>query len=328
MDVRWISATGVESHTRAELPALLEREDGFLWLDIPSCDEEAAQVLANVFRFHPHAVRDCLERRRIPKIHTYADHVFLVLHSIEFEEERRGHLLELDQFVGDQYLITVHGPMNPDVPPEAALRETNSTLRRIEAGRFLPETPAELAHGIISVLILRLEAFVSEIAEKVAAVERSIVATEKRNPEEVVERLFRLRHQLLTIRTTAGLSREVFAGRLTVARSSASPRRVGLIEDIIDQYERLKFLCDGEKDFLDQVLDFHQARTVTKMNIAMERLALIAAVLLPVTAISGVYGMNIIVNAATDRLHVAGIVFFMAIIVGLMLWWAKRNDWW
>jgi len=146
--------------------------------------------------------------------------------------------------------------------------------------------------------------------------------------QAILEQLFQLRHQLLLIRTAASLSREVFAGRATVARSSVSPERLAIIEDITDQYERLSRLCDAEKVFLDQVLEFHQARTVTKMNVAMERLALIAAVLLPVTAISSIYGMNVIVNGRTDFAHIAVVLVFMGVVVALMLRWAKRQGWW
>jgi Mg2+ and Co2+ transporter CorA len=101
-----------------------------------------------------------------------------------------------------------------------------------------------------------------------------------------------------------------------------------LIEDIVDQYERLTSVCDAERAFLDQVLEFHQARTVTKMNVAMERLALIAAVLLPITAISSIYGMNVIVNGRTDFLHTGGVLLLMLIIVVSMLRWTRRKGWW
>jgi magnesium transporter len=144
----------------------------------------------------------------------------------------------------------------------------------------------------------------------------------------VIEHLFNLRHQLLLIRTAASLSREVFAGRATMARASVSSERLALIEDLVEQYERLRSLCDAERAFLNQVLEFHQARTVTKMNLAMERLALIPAVLLPVSAISGIYGMNVIANGETDFWHVGFVLGFMGIVVGLMLRGAKRRGWW
>lgn len=329
MELRWISDSGVESRELAELPQLLARQDGFCWLDIAVCDDGAAAVLSNTFGFHPHAIRDCREKRRIPKVHTYSDHVFLVLHTLEFEEEGWGHLVELDQFVGDRYLVTVHGPLSSHVPAEAATRETDAVRRRMEAGTLRPKIPAELGHAIVSAMVLGLEQHLSTIADAVAVHERTVVRGDTRDPQEVIEYLYGLRHHLLLMRTMSRLSREVYAGRLTMARSSgASPERLAIIEDIIDQYHHLSSLCDAEKDFLDQVLAFHDARTATKMNIAMERLALIAAVLLPVTAISGIYGMNVIVNGKTDFVHVGAVLLLMGAVVGLMLRWAKRQGWW
>ena len=330
MELRWISASGIETHDLVALPDLLGGDDGFLWLDIPVCDDEAAKILSATFAFHNHAVRDCLEKRRIPKIHTYADHVFLILHALEFEEEGWGHLVELDQFVGDRYLVTIHGPLSAHVPLETALRETDSVRRRIEAGTLRPKSPPELGHAIVSALVLGLEQHLATIADRVAVLEHSIVRDGRRDdPQEVIERLYGLRHQLLLIRTTASLSREVYAGRRTMARSTGVlPERLAIIEDIIDQYEHLSRLCGAETEFLDQVLAFHDARTVTKMNVAMERLALIAAVLLPVSAISGIYGMNVIVNGKTDFAHVGAVLVLMGLIVGLMLRWAKRQGWW
>jgi Mg2+ and Co2+ transporter CorA len=64
------------------------------------------------------------------------------------------------------------------------------------------------------------------------------------------------------------------------------------------------------------------------MNIAMERLALIAAVILPVSAISGIYGMNLIVRGETEVWHLALVVAAMITVAGLMLRWAKRQGWW
>ena len=59
MDVRWISPTAVEEHDAKDIESLLSRSDGFLWVDIPHCDERAASVLTEVFGFHPLGVREC-----------------------------------------------------------------------------------------------------------------------------------------------------------------------------------------------------------------------------------------------------------------------------
>src|SRR5674536_62367 len=128
MDVHLVTGAGVEKRPVDELPALLDRGDGLVWVDIPSCDSAAVRVLSDVFGFHPMAVQDCVERNRVPKVHAYADHVFVVLHAPERGDRGHVHYIELDQFVGPHYLVTVHGPVNPAVKPTVALRETRAVL--------------------------------------------------------------------------------------------------------------------------------------------------------------------------------------------------------
>ena len=83
-----------------------------------------------------------------------------------------------------------------------------------------------------------------------------------------------------------------------------------------------------EKDYLQGVIEFYQTRTNTKMTIAAERLAVIAAVTLPVTALSSVLGMNVIVN---DSTHYGALAVLLAIMVAMsaaLLVWSKRKGWW
>jgi magnesium transporter len=76
------------------------------------------------------------------------------------------------------------------------------------------------------------------------------------------------------------------------------------------------------------VIDLYRARTDTKMMIAMERLAVLAAVTLPITAIASVYGMNVIVNAQTHYLQLIIVLVIMAAISGVLLRWTKKQGWW
>ena len=69
--------------------------------------------------------------------------------------------------------------------------------------------------------------------------------------------------------------------------------------DLAGQFDRVRSLADGESHFLFGVIELYQTKVHTKMTVAMERLAVIAAVTLPITAIASVYGMNVIVNEQT-----------------------------
>lgn len=69
MDVRLITANGVARRAVEDLKALLESEEGLVWVDIPNADDEAVRVLSDVFHFHPLAIKDATERNRVPKMH-------------------------------------------------------------------------------------------------------------------------------------------------------------------------------------------------------------------------------------------------------------------
>jgi len=81
MDLHFVSDDGIQQHPVGELEQLLARDDGLVWVDIPVCDEQAAQVLGEVFGFHPLAVQACIERNAVPKVRAYRDHIFVVLHG-------------------------------------------------------------------------------------------------------------------------------------------------------------------------------------------------------------------------------------------------------
>jgi magnesium transporter len=150
MDVRFVSDEGIQQHPVGELERLLARDHGVVWVDIPVCDEQAARVLSEVFGFHPLAIGACIERNAVPKVRAYPDHVFVVQHAPELGKGGHVHYVELDQFIGARFVVTVHGPVNPAVPPEAAARETRAVLDRIEAGRLRPASPAEVSYAIVS----------------------------------------------------------------------------------------------------------------------------------------------------------------------------------
>ena len=327
MDVRLVSDEGVEHRPVEELEALLERKDGLVWVDIPECDEQATRVLSEVFGFHPLAVRDCVERNVVPKIHPYADHVLVVLHASERGKGGHVHLLELDQFIGPTYLVTVHGPVNPAAPADAALRETHAVLKRIETGRLHPRSSFELSYAIVSAVARHQEAFVAALAREAGLLEQRVIGGDIGDPEQFLEEMFRARHELLVVRTMAGQTREVY-GRMATMTRFVSPEGQPLVADLADQFERVRGMADGEKEFLHGVIEFYQTRTDTKLTIAAERLAVIAAVTLPITALSSVYGMNVIVNNRTHYLQLAVVLAVMAAMSAALLRWTKRQGWW
>jgi Mg2+ and Co2+ transporter CorA len=327
MELRWIDSEDVGIHDLSELPDLRKRNDGFVWLDIPEWNDEAETVLAKEFHFHPMAITESRNRNHIPRVHVYPHHVFIVVHAPEIGAGGHVHYLELDQFVGDNFLVTVHGPVNPKVPLDSALRETSSVAARLDGGRLHPTSPFGLTYAIVSSIARREAEMVAEIAREVGLMEQRVMADVKEDPQEFLSELFAARHELLTIKTMAIQGSEIYRRAIKLT-TFAPPEGLELMKDVLDQYETVAHISDSQLVFLMGVTEFYRARTDTKMTIAAERLAVIAAITLPITSLSSVVGMNVIVNDQTHWGWLIILLLAMLIMSLVLLRWAHKQGWW
>jgi magnesium transporter len=328
MKLRWIDCKGVRNHDLAELPDLQKRTDGFLWLDIPEWSDEAEALLSNEFHFHSMAITESRNRNHIPRVHVYPDHLFVVVHAPELGTGGHVHYLELDQFVGEDFVVTVHGPINPKVPLAAALRETESVATRMGSGRLRPTSPFGLMYAIASSITRREAEMVGEIAREVGLLEQLVMAeAEEEDPQKFLSQLFAARHQLLTVKTMAEQGSEIYRRAVKLTRF-ARPDGLELMGEILDQYETVTHISDSQLRFLVGVTEFYRARTDTKMTIAAERLAVIAVLTLPITSLSSVLGMNVIVNESTRWIPLIILLLIMLAISLILLRWARKQGWW
>ena len=326
VDIRVVTPAGVQAKGVDELPALLRGPDP-VWVDVPSWDDEAAGALVEPLGLHAGAVRDCAERNPLPKVHIYPDHVFVVLHAPEAGPRGHVHYIELDQFIGPNWLVTVHGPLGVGVDPAAAMTETRAVLRRLESGRLRADSAPALSHALVTALTGRLRDFLTTLTQEVWHLEQTVMAGRVgRNAEAFLEELFRARHGLLAACTMAALARQVY-GRMET-RAVFGKDEGDLLRDSEDQFGRIAAMADTQREYLQGVIEFYQTSTNTKMAIAAERLAVIAALTLPVTAISSIMGMNVIVSDETHWGWVTLLLSGMAAMSIALLIWARRQGWW
>ena len=327
MELRWVSDEGVSLRGIDEVTTLLARDDGFVWIDVPEWDDAAERLLVDTFDVHPLALQHARERNHIALVHRYPDHLFIAIHSPLIGSRGHVHYLELDQFIGEHFLITVHGPLNPVVPLDEALRETREVADRLEKGRLRPRSPFGLTYAIVSTVVRHETDLVNELAREVGLLEQAVISAVDEEPEEFLGKLFTVRHALLTIKTMATQASEIYRRAVTIV-DFAPPDGLQKMRDVLDQYERVSSIAQSQLEFLQGVTEFYRARTDTKMTIAGEKLAIIAALTLPITAISSVMGMNVIVNDSTHWPLLIILLVLMFALALMLLRWAKRQGWW
>jgi magnesium transporter len=326
MNVRFVDASGVHEQLSDDVVTLLCREDGFVWVDVPSWDDEAAGLLQGL-GCHPMVIEACQRRNHVPTVHTYDDHDFVTTLSPLLGHAGHVHLLELDQILGRNFLVTVHGPLNPIVELDEALAETEGVMLRIKSGRFRPTSPAEMSYAITSAVARRQRGLISQVAEKLPGLEQQVMDSQLTQPEELLERMFLIRHELITTRTMASQCCDVWSRLASLGRLADDAERA-YARDLSDQFQRVRSIADGEAQFLFGVIELYQTKVNTKMTVAMERLAVIAAVTLPITAVASIEGMNMIVAVRENFVELAVVLVIMGAMSALLLRWARRQGWW
>lgn len=327
MDVCWISTDGVQGSQPGALPDLLRRDDGFVWVDVESSDDDAMHLLREVLALDDEEVADCRTLHIIPKLREGAEHVFVALHGAHRGRPGQVHLLELDQFIGGNYLVCVYGPVGVGVDPARCRDAVEGVKHRLAEGSWRPSTPAELSHALGVEVAEGVERLVADLASQIAQLERRVMEGQPRDPEATLEQLFAVRHELLTCRTIAGHSRQVYVAlRRLAPRLGAGAQ--GLLDDLEHRFGHVRSLTEVEGEFLAGVVDLFETRTATRMNVAMERLTLIAALALPLTVIASIYGMNIIGPGQTQVGHLVVVLAGMATLSAVLLAWTRRHGWW
>jgi Mg2+ and Co2+ transporter CorA len=248
-----------------------------------------------------------VHRSHISKIHFYEDHVFTVLHAPELGSGGHVHYVELDQFVGSNYLVTVHGPLASQVSPEVAEIDTRLVRDRIERDEIHPRTPMELSYSIVSSMARRETDLVADLARESGRLEQQVTDQDHNDdPEALLEDLFQVSHQLLALRTLATHSAATYAAMAKRTRSIPDADKP-LVADLTDRFDMVRSMADGQRDFVHGVIEFYQTRTSTHLTLAAEKLATtsvrqnddmrkitawVAIVAVP-TAVTGWFGQNV-----------------------------------
>lgn len=296
-------------------------DGGFLWSDIETPTAETREMLQELLGLAPHLVDDAMEPCLIPKVHQHGDHLLIVTHALD----DAGHLLGLHQIIGPRSLVTLHVRMNPDVQQDQSVREAVRVLEGLRANPSGTTSPGRLALRLVAAMTDDLEKLLSSAAQRAGQLDRDI-REETRDNEKLLEPLFAIRRDLVTVQNRLDQTGEAVESALDTASE--------LLDDgegwrrLQTRLLRISHLCRGERDFFDGVLGLYEQRINLKMNSAMERLALITVVLLPITAVAGIVGMNTITTDETNLLHTILWVTVMATIAGSLLYWARRQGWW
>jgi len=259
--------------------------EGVLWLDLEAATpEEGVPLLAGVLHFHQLTVDDCFNLHVDPaRIDDYGDYIFVIAQAIGYQaKSERLQTTELDLFLGPNYVVSFH---------EQPLPLVDGLRHRCEQdGPELARGADFVAHALLDALVDDYQPAVDELDETLERVEELALA--KTQPG-ILEQILLLKRNVQRLRRTIIPQRDV-VNRLARGEFPhvVRPEANIYFRDIYDHVVRVEQLVESVRDLADGVLNTYLSALNNRMNEVMKTLSVIASILLPLTFIASIYGMN------------------------------------
>lgn len=260
---------------------LCENPDNILWVDVSDPTSEDFDELAKEFGFHHLSIEDCRKEHQRPKVEEYQGYYFIVLYEAEIKEGERLELRELNIFLGKNYLVTVHSqPIEAIANAERLWREWTDLAER---GTGL------LAYLLIDAIVDDYFPLLDYISDRMDVLEDQIF--EEFQPD-TIEEIFRIKKELLFLRRAITPLRDVFNTLLRREQPIFSRETLVYFQDVYDHLIRLADSIDTLRDMMSSTMDAYLSVSSNRTNLVMKTLTSISTILMSITLIAGIYGMN------------------------------------
>ena len=307
-----------ENFPAADISEYCLSERNVVWADVSDPTSQDFADLAEEFGFHPLSIEDCRNEHQRPKVEEYPGYYFIVLYEAELSgPQDRLELRELNIFLGANYLVTVHS--RPIRAIGTAARLWHEWTDRAEQGAGL------LAYLLMDAIVDDYLPLLDILSDRMDDLEDQIFG--KFRPESI-EDIFRIKKQLLHLRRSITPLRDVFNTMLRREQPIFAREIYVYFQDVFDHLIRVADTIDTMRDMLSSTMDAYLSVQGNRMNIIMKRLTSIATILMSVTLIAGIYGMNF--ERMPELGWKYGYVFALAwmLAVGCALYfYFKRRDW-
>jgi magnesium transporter len=301
---------------REEIKAL-RQTDEFFWLELHDPPDAEVEELGRLFELHPMALKDLSRFGQRPKIDDYGDWVLLVFYGAQLEEDGRPKLVEVQLVVSGGYIVSIHRDPFPEL----------DTLRD-EFAQRPPPNESFVVYRVLDVLTDTFFPVLASMDDWIDTLENEVIA---QPTDEQLQRLFRLKRDLVTMRKIVTPARDIFAraGDDIIHLPGLEPGTRDYFRDVYDHLIRISDLIDSYRDLLTGAMDVYLSTVSNRLNVVMKQLTIIATIFLPLTFVTGFFGQNFAylvrgIDSAT-AFWVYGMGGLVLAVVGLMLWFKRSG---
>lgn len=278
-----------EDFTAADLPELLADEEAMVWVDFlcetPEQAAEAKNILLNVFKFHYLTVEDCIETRNQPKVEAFPDYIYFILHGVKPEETSSSNFVtkEMDGYLGNNFVVTFH---------TERFRSIKRVKQQVRATPYACKRGAAyLLHQVLDYLVDLYMPIVDDFDASINALEDRVFLM-KRDNNQILEEIMDLRRAVARLKRISSRQLDVLY-RISHGEFDQIPENIlPFYRDVYDHLLRISDLAESYKDLVSGLFDIHFSVTANKTNDVMKVMTIISTIMLPLSLIAGIYGMN------------------------------------
>lgn len=306
-----------------KFPELVQNQQGVLWVDFISEPPEVCLPILEEFGFHPLAIDDALQETHVPRLDDWGEYLYIVLNYMNMEPNGdmwATKVDELDVFLGKNYIVTHHDDRI------SAVDETWVACDRDQ--RNLHEGADHILYRIADNLMAGYMPAVEKIDDAIDHIEDQVF---DRPSPRTLEQLLALKRVLVAMRRIIIPQREVLNKLARDDYQVIDPKDRVFFRDIYDHLVRLHDLNESLRDLVGSVLDTYLSVINNRMNEVMKTLTIITVLFMPLTFLTGYFGMNFFEPLGNLKEWTSNPVFYLtlAIIVimptGMYLWMRRRT---
>ena len=291
------------------------------WVNIERPTEKETEYLAQNYPFHHLDLDDCLSRIQRPKIDEYKDYLFLVFHFPVFSKEARVTTpSQVSVFIGQNYLITLHkGELKPLVKlfKECQIDEESRQENFSQGSSYL-------LYRIIDRLVDYCLPISNKILDNIDDVEDRIFSDRIRG---AIKEIATLRRDVISFRRIIWPMMAVIGSLEPKVRRFTKTDLAVYFGDMVDHVDKIWDALDEYKEIIEGLNDTHDSLANNRTNEVMRILTIAAAILLPITLVASIWGMNIPLPFQHSSYSLLYIILIMVGIIGGMLYLFRRQRW-
>ncbi|MFL5645748.1 MAG: magnesium transporter CorA family protein [Chloroflexota bacterium] len=294
---------------------------GIRWIHIESPRTADRDWLEEHFDFHPLDYEDVYSRNNRPKLDQYDDYVFIVLHFPMFEKETSRILTaEIDLFMGPDYLITLP---NIPLPPLTAMFERYREKTDLREATFSKGT-GYLLYKIVDTCVDASFPMLRKMEMKLDRIEDDIF---EGRSSEIVRDISEAKQEIINFRRIVRPQRAVLRDLERTKQRYLQEELEIYFDDISDAAERIWDTLENYKEVIEALESTNESVLSHRLNDSFRILTAVSVVLLPLTLIASIFGMNVPVPGEGQEFAFLGIMLMMGILLILLVAYFRRRGW-